>query len=164
MLNQTNQNIDQDQDKNQEQHVPSLNKKKNKPQGVVLNNTVKQTSLTPSLIPQTIEQARKFYAVSSDNIAKQNIIEANELIAEKVAELHKLEELHQKLLCTENNLKLEVMNYMQLHTHLKKGDYILASWKSSTRKTFEIPKFKDEFPDLYAIYIKEISTRTFRLY
>lgn len=150
-----------------------LKKKKNKLQDTIIdeqlpNPTIEQTpllpSLSPSAVPQTIKQARKVYAISSDNIASQNIIEASESIAEKVAELNKLEELQQTLLATENTWKLEVMNYMQLHTYLKKGDHILVSWKSTTRKTFEIPKFKEDFPDLYTTYVKEISTRNFRLY
>ncbi|MDD9334537.1 MAG: hypothetical protein PV347_00560 [Rickettsiaceae bacterium] len=193
MLTQTNQDIDNNQHaispikkkaNGAIQHsiaLPSAmysnnlkkTKKNNKLQDTIIdeqlpNPTIEQTpllpSLSPSAVPQTIEQARKVYAISSDNIASQNIIEANESIAEKVAELNKLEELQQTLLATENTLKLEVMNYMQLHTYLKKGDHILVSWKSTTRKTFEIPKFKEDFPDLYTTYVKEISTRNFRLY
>ena len=147
----------QDQDKKQDQ----------------VNNTL----TSPSPIPQTVEKARKLYVTSSDKVvghnahnstdittATHNIIEANELIEGQVKELHKLAELRQQLLAAENSLKLSVMNYMQLHTYLKMGDHFLASWKSSTRKMFDIPQFKIDFPDLYDCYAKEISLRTFRLY
>jgi transcriptional regulator of heat shock response len=87
-----------------------LKKKKNKLQGTIVDkhlpnatsSTIEQIpllpSLVPSAVPQTIEQARKVYAIFNNNIVSQNIIEANESIAEKVAELNKLEELQQPYL------------------------------------------------------------------
>ncbi|MDR0330001.1 MAG: hypothetical protein LBH99_05045 [Rickettsia sp.] len=148
------------------QNIVSLGKKQDKPQEIVLNDTVKQTSTTPETMPQTVEQARKHYAIFSnnDNVASQNIIEANDSIAKKVEELHKLEERHQQLLCTEDSLKLEVMNYMQFHIYLKMGDHMLVSWKNCSRRTFDLPKFKGDYPELYNEYVKEISPRLFRLY
>ncbi|MFU7502938.1 MAG: hypothetical protein ACE1S7_05980 [Candidatus Tisiphia sp.] len=115
-------------------------------------------------MPQTVEQARKHYAISSNNVDSQNIIEANDAIAEKVKELNQLEEIHQQLLCKEDSLKLEVMNYMQFHIYLKKGENILVSWKQATRKTFDLPKFKGDYPEMYSEYVKEVSPRLFRLY
>jgi hypothetical protein len=85
-------------------------------------------------------------------------------MAEKVKELNQLEEIHQQLLCKEDSLKLEVMNYMQCHIYLKKGDHILVSWKDTTRKTFDLPKFKGDYPEIYSEYVKEISPSLFRLY
>ncbi|WP_341761116.1 hypothetical protein [Candidatus Tisiphia endosymbiont of Thecophora atra] len=165
--------IEKNQDQYQNivsQNVVNLSKKKNKPQEIVLNDTVKQS--TPEVIsqtmPQTVEQARKHYAkhyaISSNNVDSENIIEANDAIAEKVKELNQLEEIHQQLLCKEDSLKLEVMNYMQFHIYLKKGDHILVSWKHATRKTFDLPKFKGDCPEIYSEYVKEISPRLFRLY
>ncbi|WP_341756503.1 MULTISPECIES: hypothetical protein [unclassified Candidatus Tisiphia] len=156
--------IERNQQQYQDQNVVNLSNKKNKPQEVVVNDTEKQTA--PEVMPQTIEQARKHYAISSnnDNIASQNIIEANDLIAEKVKELNQLEEIHQQLLCKEDSLKLEVMNYMQFHIYLKMGDHMLVSWKNCTRKTFDIPKFKSDYPEIYSEYVKETSPRLFRLY
>ncbi|WP_425363426.1 hypothetical protein [Candidatus Tisiphia endosymbiont of Hybos culiciformis] len=160
-------------EKNQEQYqnivsqnIVNLCKKKNRPQEVVVNDTVKQISATPEVMPQTVEQARKHYAISSndDSVARQNIIEANESIAEKVKELHELEEIHQKLICKEDSLKLEVMNYMQFHIYLKMGDNVLVSWKNCTRRTFDLPKFKVDYPEIYSEYVKEISPRLFKLY
>ncbi|WP_425362772.1 hypothetical protein [Candidatus Tisiphia endosymbiont of Hybos culiciformis] len=162
-------------EKNQEQYqnivsqnVVNLSKKKNKPQEVVVNDTIKQTSpeVTSQTMPQTVEQARKHYAISSNNdsVASQNIIEANESIAEKVKELNQLEEIHQKLICKEDSLKLEVMNYMQFHIYLKMGDHMLVSWKNCTRRTFDLPKFKVDYPEIYSEYVKEISPRLFKLY
>ncbi|WP_341758439.1 hypothetical protein [Candidatus Tisiphia endosymbiont of Ditula angustiorana] len=164
--------IERNQQQYQDQNVVSLSKKKNRPQEVVINDTIKQTSTTPEVIPQTVsqtmpqtvEQARKHYAISSNNVDSQNIIEANDAIAEKVKELNQLEEIHQQLLCKEDSLKLEVMNYMQFHVYLKKGDHILVSWKHATRKTFDLPKFKGDYPEIYGEYVKEISPRLFRLY
>ncbi|WP_375318955.1 hypothetical protein [Candidatus Tisiphia endosymbiont of Oplodontha viridula] len=146
------------------QNVVNLGKKKNKLQEVVVNDTVKQTP--PEVLPQTIEQARKHYAISSNNdtVASQNIIEANDVIAEKVKELNQLEEMHQQLLCKEDSLKLEVMNYMQFHIYLKMGDHMLVSWKNCPRRTFDLPKFKGDYPEIYSEYVKEISPRLFRLY
>ncbi|WP_341749378.1 hypothetical protein [Candidatus Tisiphia endosymbiont of Sialis lutaria] len=115
-------------------------------------------------MPQTVEQARKHYAISSDNVASQNIIEANEVIAEKVEELHRLDTIHQQLLCTEESIKLEVMNYMQFHIYLKMGDNVLVSWKNYTSRTFDLAKFKGDYPELYSEYVKEISPRLFKLY
>lgn len=160
--------IERNQD--QYQNIVSLSKKKNKPQEIVLNDTVKQTSTTPEVIPQTVsqtmpqtaQQARKHYAISSNNVDSQNIIEANDAIAEKVKELNQLEEIHQQLLCKEDSLKLEVMK--QFHIYLKKGDNILVSWKQATRKTFDLPKFKGDYPEMYSEYVKEVSPRLFRLY
>ncbi|WP_375332611.1 MULTISPECIES: hypothetical protein [unclassified Candidatus Tisiphia] len=167
--------IEKNQDQYQNivsQNVVNLSKKKNKPQEIVLNDTVKQTSTTPEVIPQTVsqtmpqtaQQARKHYAISSNNVDSQNIIEANDAIAEKVKELNQLEEIQQQLLCKEDSLKLEVMNYMQFHIYLKKGDNILVSWKQATRKTFDLPKFKGDYPEMYSEYVKEVSPRLFRLY
>ncbi|UCM85905.1 MAG: hypothetical protein LF885_01185 [Rickettsia endosymbiont of Culicoides impunctatus] len=161
-------------EKNQEQYqnIVNLSKKKNKPQEVVVNDTIQQTPLAPEVMPQTtsqtmpqtVEQARKHYAISSNNIDSRNIIEANESIAEKVKELHQLEEMQQHLLCKEDSIKLEVMNYMQFHIYLKMGDNVLVSWKNCTRRTFDLPKFKGDYPELYSEYVKEISPRLFRLY
>lgn len=158
--------IEKNQKQHQDQNIVSLSKKKNKPLEIVLNDTVKHTPSSPEVMPQTVEQARKHYAIFSDheNVASQNIIEANESIAEKVNELHKLEKIHQQLLCTEDSLKLEVMNYMQFHIYLKMGDHVLVSWKNCTRKTFDLPRFKGDYPELYSEYVKEISPRLFRLY
>ncbi|MCC8372052.1 MAG: hypothetical protein LN568_04880 [Rickettsia endosymbiont of Pseudomimeciton antennatum] len=160
--------IEKNQEQYQNPNIVSLSKKKNKPQEVVVNDTIQQASLTPEVIPQTmpqtVEQARKHYTISSNNIDSRNIIEANESIAEKVKELHQLEEMQQHLLCKEDSLKLEVMNYMQFHIYLKMGDNVLVSWKNCTRRTFDIPKFKGDYPELYSEYVKEISPRLFRLY
>ncbi|MCC8372046.1 MAG: hypothetical protein LN568_04840 [Rickettsia endosymbiont of Pseudomimeciton antennatum] len=127
--------IEKNQEQYQNPNIVSLSKKKNKPQEVVVNDTIQQTSLAPEVIPQTmpqtVEQARKHYAISSNNIDSRNIIEANESIAEKVKELHQLEEMQQHLLCKEDSIKLEVMNYMQFHIYLKMGDHILVSWKNA---------------------------------
>jgi hypothetical protein len=159
--------IEKNQEQYQNPNIVSLSKK-NKPQEVVVNNTIQQASLAPEVIPQTmpqtVEQARKHYAISSNNIDSRNIIEANESIAEKVKELHQLEEMQQHLLCKEDSIKLEVMNYMQFHIYLKMGDNVLVSWKNCTRRTFDIPKFKGDYPELYSEYVKEISPRLFRLY
>ena len=164
-------------DQNKEKGESNKNNEKSDKNKCENQDQVNNTLTSPSPIPQTVEQARKLYASSSDKVvghnannstdittATHNIIEANELIEGQVKELHKLAELHQQLLAAENSLKLSVMNYMQLHTYLKMGDYFLASWKSSTRKMFDIPQFKIDFPDLYDCYAKEISLRTFRLY
>ncbi|WP_375333959.1 hypothetical protein [Candidatus Tisiphia endosymbiont of Xenochironomus xenolabis] len=162
-------------ERNQEQYqnIVNLSKKKNKPQEVVVNDTIQQTPLasevmpqtTSQTMPQTVEQARKHYAISSsNNIDSRNIIEANESIAEKVKELHQLEEMQQHLLCKEDSIKLEVMNYMQFHIYLKMGDNVLVSWKNCTRRTFDLAKFKGDYPEIYSEYVKEISPRLFRLY
>ncbi|HJD57055.1 MULTISPECIES: hypothetical protein [unclassified Candidatus Tisiphia] len=57
-------------ERNQEQYqnIVNLSKKKNKPQEVVVNDTVKQTSPTTETMPQTVEQARKHYAISRSNL------------------------------------------------------------------------------------------------
>lgn len=131
-------------------------------------NNIRKSNIKESKIKlspaQTIEQARKQYTICNEQIDKQDIIEANKEIIAKVQEFNKLDELYNTLVAKQNSIKLIVMNYMQFYTYLKMDDHILVSWKKSTRKTFDLSKFKLELPDLYETYLKEISTRNFKLH
>ena len=115
-------------------------------------------NITPQ-VPKTMSEAKKLYQNCS-----ATTIEANEQIISIVDELNKLEELKKQLQEKENNLKLDIMNYMQMHHYLKAGDTYLVSWKSVNRKTFDLFKFKDELPDLYTSYLRESTARAFRLH
>ena len=92
-----------------------------------------------------------------------NKIEATPEIAKTIDELNQLEKLKKILLAKEDNMKLIIKNYMEFHTYLTLDNITIASWKKSTRKSFDLTKFKDEFPDLHTSYLQDISVRTFRL-
>ena len=137
-------------------------------------------------LPSAIEEAKKFYINhhNNDNVNgnhnkdyhdgnnnsnndedpyHNNKIEATPEIAKTIDELNQLEKLKKILLAKEDNMKLIIKNYMQFHTYLTLDNITIASWKQSTRKSFDLTKFKNEFPDLHASYLQEISVRTFRL-
>ena len=90
-------------------------------------------------------------------------IEATKEIATIVEDLNKLEELKKQLLEKEDSLKVTVMNYMQLHSKLRFNNRYIASWKSHSRSSFDLPAFKNEFPDMYELFLKESTSRVFKL-
>ena len=116
------------------------------------------TQAQTQLLAQTLNDAKHLYPTS-----KENIIEATPVIANLINDLKRLEELKKQLLFQEDAIKLKVMNYMQDHSTLKHGDSLLASWKTQTRHTFDLPAFKDEYHSLYESFLKESSIRVFRL-
>lgn len=71
-----------------------------------------------------------------------NTVNATAEIVKTVKDLQRLEELKKQLLANEDRLKLEVMNYMQLHSQLWFEGVIIASWKNSTSKSFDLTTFK----------------------
>jgi len=131
-----------------------------------MSRSIKKSVESLLRMPETIEEAKKLYSQESNNSTPDNysnIIEATPLIVKTVKDLHKLEELKKQLLANEDRLKLEVMNYMQMHALLASNGVIIASWKNSTRKSFDTIAFKKEFPDLYTSYLQDINIRCFRL-
>ena len=141
-------------------------------------------------LPSNVEEAKKFYSShhvndnANDSYNKydnkncnygndnsnddedsyhNNKIEASREIAKTIDELNQLEKLKKILLAKEDHLKLIIKNYMEFHTYLTLDNLTIASWKKSTRKSFDLAKFKNEFPDLHASYLQDISVRTFRL-
>ncbi|HJD55387.1 MAG TPA: hypothetical protein LFW21_01795 [Rickettsia endosymbiont of Pyrocoelia pectoralis] len=108
--------------------------------------------------PITIDEAKEKYIR-----AENSTIEATPEIAAIVDDLNKVEELKNKLLDTEENLKLKIMNYMQFNNKLTFNDQYLVTWKSANRTTFDLKAFRTEFPEMYELYQKDIKARIFKL-
>ena len=162
------QNINSNNEQKSSKMIKPKGKKKlSNNSGAGTANTKLNTANYTLSLPQTVEAAKKLYNETepdADAVDQHtNTIEATKEIAKTVEDLNRLEKLRKQLLATEDRLKLEVMNYMQMHTYLSFDSFTIASWKRYTRKSFEQTKFKDDFPDLYSSYLHDITIRSFKL-
>jgi len=117
------------------------------------------TPAVTALVPMTTKEARSLYHVAN----KSSFIEADKNIIFIIDELKELEEKKKKILQTEDALKTNIMNYMQGNSALKSGNTTLATWQGISKQCFDLGAFSKKHKKLHAAFMKETTSRVFRL-
>lgn len=89
--------------------------------------------------------------------ATGEVLEAVQQLVDIDAQIKELQE-------SKKQQQLVVMNAMQEAELLMAGGSKVASWKSQTASRLDTKKLKDEMPEVAAKYMKESSSRTFRIH
>lgn len=85
-------------------------------------------------------------------------------VEQAVAELERTKLVIESLKKQEERIKAELMNEMQDAEVAKKKDgTVIATWKRSTTKRFNVTNFKEANPEMYEQFKVETSYRTLRL-
>jgi putative phage-type endonuclease len=97
-------------------------------------------------------------------IEKDSVIKANDTIISNVIQIKALQEQQKALNDHIEQIKVNVMNYMQSHEILTDVEgNTLVTWKNTTQNRLDSKKIKEVNPELYQQYSKKSSFRTFKL-
>jgi putative phage-type endonuclease len=95
---------------------------------------------------------------------KDSVIKANDTIISNVIQIKALQDQQQALNDQVEQIKVNVMNYMQDHEVLTDVEgNTLVTWKMTTQNRLDSKKIKEVNPKLYQQYSKASSFRTFKL-
>jgi len=108
--------------------------------------------------PENPDDARSLFSISTEKSQK-----ATETAKKAVEEIKKIHFLQERLHKKENDLKLAVMMEMQDAQALLDDDIPLVTWKTQTSKRIDSARLKKENPVIFSEFLKESSSRVFRI-